>query len=157
MTTLYAGRDDTLDLVVDSLRGQFRAVGLRKVEGGVKNYIAWYDTYNLGEIRRDALTEHLTFAPRPYTVGQACDGTVDACALAMFILCCEALGLDPVAIYRAAYESELDKDAVLSFARWQGLELPERWDDETIEQMCEGLHAVNNHYFVQLFEERLIC
>lgn len=154
MKTVYERRDETLDLVVDELRGRYRAVSLHKVEGGVTNFIAWYDTYVLDKIKRDALTQRLTFSPRPYQAGQACDGTVDAGALALFILCCEALGLDPEDIYAAAYDGEpLCKGEVLAFARWQGLSVPAKWDEKTVERMCEGLHAVNNHYLAQIFEE----
>src|SRR5436305_15275566 len=47
-----------------------------------------------------------TCSPRPYTLGQGCDGTIDICVHALFISYCRAKGLDPETVFTSAHKNE---------------------------------------------------
>jgi hypothetical protein len=76
-------------------------------------------------------------------------------AVALFVDFCNAKGIDPTAIYRAAYP---EREAPTSWtddvqaAEWQGVAYPEAWTDEAAARMLESLHAVNLHALAEAIE-----
>ncbi len=157
MDSLFRHRDTRLDLEVCRLKDDaVLAVSYYKVSGGLK-YLVWrYESVDLVKITANAARWGI-FSKRPYQPGQGCDGSVNDCALALFVYACRGFGLDPEAVYQAAYEGETLASAydgdLLAFARWQGLNVPRVWGEAAFDQVCASLHAVNYHYLAQVFEE----
>ena len=106
MDILFQYRDARLDLEVCRLKDDaVLVVSYYKVEGGLK-YLVWrYESVDLVQIIANA-TRWGNFLKRPYQPGQGCDGSIDACALALFVHACRGFGLDPEVVYQAAYEGE---------------------------------------------------
>lgn len=99
------------------------------------------------------------FSPRPYVLGQPCDGTIEACVFALFYDYCGAKGLDPAALYREAYsdcepDSKGERDATTRRAMAEGVAFPLAWDDEAYRGLLESLTEINNHSLVSVLTER---
>lgn len=106
--------------------------------------------------RRFGLASH-----RPYTPGQACDGTISACVTALFIDLCKHRNINPVTVWNTAYpdkkESVKKKELELTkeFAEWQSVAYPKQWDAVQIELMIESLHNASFHQLVTVVREEL--
>ena len=93
-----------------------------------------------------------TFSKRPYTLGQACDGTIDVCVLALFISYCQTKGLDPQKLYHEAY-SDVEQDYFnktqqenwIMEAKQQGVIYPKCWGRTAYDGLLESLTEINNH------------
>ncbi|HTF18289.1 MAG TPA: hypothetical protein VK658_09475 [Chryseolinea sp.] len=98
---------------------------------------------------------------RPYSPGQACDGTISACVIALFIDLCKHRNVNPVMIWNAAYPDKKPrvnkKELALtkSFADWQRVAYPKQWDAVQIELMLESLHNANFHQLATTVSEEL--
>jgi hypothetical protein len=121
--------------------------GRAKCLGGIK-YLVWrYENgVSLNTAKADLL-EHGCFSPRPYQLGQACDGSITACALALFVRFCRDCGHDDEALMRTAYPNEKrgDLNEIVEFADWQGVAYPAQWDEQAKAGLLGSLHAVNYH------------
>lgn len=117
---------------------------VHKVQGGIMQRM----------YLRDELVQD-TFSPRPYQLGQACDGTIDDPVHGLFILYCRAMRLDAGKLYQAAYPDECGhytlayQEAVLLRARDQGIAEPAEWTDEAFKGLLESLGEINNHQLAQ--------
>ncbi|WP_415906998.1 hypothetical protein [Oleiharenicola sp. Vm1] len=133
-----------------------------RVHGGVVFLNWWTPTDREGlESFFDALADHARghVSPRPYQLGQACDGTIGAPVWTAFHAACVSLGCDPTAIYKDAYPKEgpnpIDWTELAKLAEWQGgVALPASWDEDARVGLCQSLHNINAHYLVELFTER---
>lgn len=99
------------------------------------------------------------FSPRPYVLGQPCDGTIEHCVFALFYDYCGAKGLDPAALYREAYsdcepDSKGERDATTRRAMAEGVAFPLAWDNEAYRGLLESLTEINNHSLVSVLTER---
>lgn len=98
-------------------------------------------------------------SPRPYKPAQACDGSISAPVLHLFNQLCEALKLDPLALYREAYNDHVltaeELAETIRFAEWQGVEIIDNWTSEVIGKIMESLHEVNMHQLANLLEEKV--
>lgn len=132
-----------------------------KIDGGVTFANGWLKE------NRDEIYEFLInlgqsglqrVSPRPYRLGQACDGTIGWPVLHAFKVGCDALKLDADALYRAAYPNEdvPDWNEAQLHAEWQGgVVWPESWNPEAIAALGESLTEINYHSLRAKFEEAL--
>jgi hypothetical protein len=120
--------------------------GFVKCDGGLKHLVQRYAEITLGAAYDDVV-RHGNFSPRPYRLGQACDGSTTSCALALFVRFCRECGLPATQLYRRAYpdEKSLRLSGVVSFAEWQGVAYPKRWNARAKAGLLESLHSVNYH------------
>lgn len=98
------------------------------------------------------------FSQRPYILGQACDGTIENCVVALFYDYCKAKGLNPAALYKDAYPerepSSLDeRNATTRLAMAEGVCFPLRWDQSAFNWLIVSLTEINNHALVAVLEE----
>lgn len=85
--------------------------------------------------------------PRPYVLGQACDGSISAPVMALYLDFCARHGQDAQTLYAEAYpEAEpLEGDAITTFAYWQGVAIPHTWTAACFSGLLESLTEINAH------------
>ena len=138
-----------------------------KVEGGMKHLVRRYPRQRF--TREGALSQAKIdlkkgyFSPRPYKLGQACDGSISACVMSLFKQFCDAKGVNPIALYRDAYQKYdgvkyIDPDFTneVRFADWEGVAYPEQWDEKAIAGLVESLTEVNNHQLAGLITDTFL-
>jgi len=116
-------------------------------KSGVRQFFAYLDSRKAAYV-----------SPRPYRLGQSCDGTIGSPVLHAFKVACDALGLDADALHRKAYPEEHDDLPDWSdcrrHAEWQGgVVWPERWDASAVAGLAESLTEINYHSLRGEFEE----
>lgn len=134
----------------DPHRNEWVIEAFLKVSGGVK-YAVWRQTEQpeAHEIR-SVLAGHPMTSPRPYVLGQACDGSITSCVVALFAEWCARTGRDPVALMKRAYPDETDWSTA-SFAEsreraeWEGVSYPEAWGLLEQNGLISSLTAINYH------------
>jgi hypothetical protein len=99
-----------------------------------------------------------TFSPRPYQLGQHCDGTIDDCVHALFLNWCKAKEYSPETLYREAYPNdeypeEMQK-GIQARAGLEGVAYPEEWGAKEFEGLIASLTEINNHSLVSVLEEK---
>lgn len=84
---------------------------------------------------------------RPYVLGQACDGSISAPVMALYLDFCARHALDAQALYAEAYPEAglLERDAITAFANWQGVTLPHTWTGACFSGLLESLTEINAH------------
>ena len=99
------------------------------------------------------------FSRRPYRLGQHCDGTIDTCVHALFILWCQVNAFDPEHVYATAYPEEPRSDysaaaqrRVLSQANAEGIVVPQNWDEKSFMSLLDSLTQINNHLLTEVVE-----
>jgi hypothetical protein len=69
---------------------------------------------------------------RPYQLGQACDGSITTCVLALFENFCKARDLDLISLLHQAYAERVYSpkrfDTIQRDADWEGTAYPAQWD-----------------------------
>jgi len=113
------------------VRGCGRRETRRRVEAGVQMKID---------------DEHVAVQPRPFRVGDE-DPVGGECALALFIQCCLDSGHSPVRHLRRAFDGSVNgdritqawKQAVGRVAGFEGVELPNGWDEERVDALLYSL------------------
>lgn len=107
-----------------------------------------------------SLAKQKSISPRPYQLGQACDGSITSCVLALFHSFCLYAQLNPGQFYREAYSErekdnfrDLDFKAILPFANWQGVKYPRIWGKDEYEGLLESLTEINYHSLANLLDE----
>jgi len=91
-----------------------------------------------------------TFSPRPYHLGQACDGTIDPCVHALFIRWARAHGRDPQALYQQAYPDDdpgydvAEQEELPHEATAQGVEIPDSWGEAAFQGLITSLTEINH-------------
>ena len=130
-----------------------------KIPDGIKHINRRYKSPNLTVIQSE-VNQYGTVSPRPFVVGQTCDGTGDACCHALYFHYCQSQGLDPIALYRRAYQvhngkkySDPDYEAIIEKAIWEGLEYPPEWNDASFKLLLKSLYSINNRSLVEVLEE----
>jgi len=128
--------------------------GFSKCDGGLRHLVHRYVRTDLNLAMLDVDT-YGHFSPRPYQLGQACDGSITECALALFVSFCRERGFSPDELHRAAYpKEELPAwDDVLSAADWQGVAYPKQWDEKAKSGLLESLHEINCHSLAAIVSE----
>lgn len=98
---------------------------------------------------------------RPYSPGQACDGTISACVTALFIDLCKHRNVNPVTIWNTAYPDEKPRVSkknlglTKNFADWQRVAYPRHWDAVQIDLILESLRHANFHQLATVVSEEL--
>ena len=115
------------------------------------------DLIEIGKLLK--MVEKSVFSPRPYKLGQCCDGSIDACVFALFFDYCEKNNLDWKELYKKAYPEtdteEINEDFLKQLAEWEGVEYPQVWDKKAIEGLLKSLGEINNHSLVDVLSENL--
>jgi hypothetical protein len=141
--------------------GQVYLEAYEKVPAGV-TFLNWWAPATPAGVRRffRGLTERSVefVSPRPYKLGQACDGTIGSPVLHAYKDACEALGLDADRIYKAAYPDRDDNppewNECRRHAEWQGgVDWPARWDAAAVERLADSLTEINYHSLRSEFTE----
>lgn len=162
----YDYRTDTLSVYClaapahrEDLHGKIYLEALEKIPGGV-TFLNWWAPATLAGFREffTGLAERIGefLSPRPYRLGQACDGTIDSCVLAAFKQSCDALRFDANALYEQAYpqrnDTPPDWKRCCEFAEWQGgVALPAKWDAAALAGLDESFHEINYHSLAAVF------
>jgi hypothetical protein len=129
--------------------------GFVKCDDGVRHLVHRYEKVTLHQAALDTL-EHGTFSPRPYRLAQACDGSINECALALFVNFCNAIRCAPDTLFRTAYPDDRQLPVwreIVSAADWQGVHYPAHWNTEAVAGLLESLHAVNYHQLAAVVGE----
>lgn len=100
-----------------------------------------------------------TFSQRPYELGQACDGTIDTCVMALLISYCQNKKIDLRTLLTLCYPnddwSHLTNDYQnnkLTLAHEEGLIIPSCWDSIAFDGLCDSLTEINLHSMVEALE-----
>ncbi|MDP3071121.1 MAG: hypothetical protein Q8N18_12595 [Opitutaceae bacterium] len=141
--------------------GQFYLEAFERIAGGVTFLNAWVPATPAGVERFFRwLTERKKefVSPRPYRLGQACDGTIGSAVLHAYYVACSALGLDADRLYKRAYPERTDNPpdwhGCQHHAEWQGgVVWPDCWDAAAIDGLAESLTAINYHSLRSEFED----
>lgn len=141
--------------------GQVYLECFEKTVGGVA-FLNWWAPATQAGVRQFfsalAAYDEARVSPRPYRLGQSCDGTIGSSVLHAFKVACDALGLDADALHRKAYPDEHndvpDWSECQRHAEWQGgVAWPERWDASAVVGLAESLTEINYHSLRGEFEE----
>jgi hypothetical protein len=132
------------------------------VLGGVVFLNGWYPAKRAGYAEffaELAARERAYVSPRPYKLGQACDGTITTSVLAAFCAACDALGWDASALYAEAYPQE--RDMIPDWGRcrrdadWQGgVVWPAQWDAVALDGLEHSLTEINYHRLRDMLDEQ---
>ncbi|MBO3461363.1 hypothetical protein G7B40_038645 [Aetokthonos hydrillicola Thurmond2011] len=102
-----------------------------------------------------------TPSPRPFQLGQVCDGTTNTCVIALFILYCRASKLDPQDIMETAYPvndwshftAEYQQKQITA-AQMEGIEVPKSWKSpRELDRLCVSLREINLHQLANILEK----
>jgi hypothetical protein len=129
--------------------------GFVKCDAGVSHLVHRYGTVALHQAALDAL-QYGTFSPRPYQLGETCDGSITECVLALFVNFCNATDRAPDALFRAAYPDDRRIpvwDEIMSVADWQGVCCPTHWNANAVAGLLQSLHAINYHQLAAVVAE----
>ena len=112
------------------------------------------------ELEANDVLEFQVFSPRPYVLGQACDGSISNCVSALFFDCCEANGLEAAAIQMEAYPDETppaseERALIIRRGMSEGVSFPLNWDVAANRGLIESLRAINNHCLAALLESKV--
>ncbi|BDM83574.1 hypothetical protein [Acaryochloris marina] len=142
----------------DPDRQDYLVEGFLKVDGGIKHLICRYRFISLPLIRSELEAGY--FSQRPFVLGTGCDGTGDVCCHALFHRFCLEFQLDPVALFRKAYQvndwenyRDPDYSAILQHANWQGVVYPQCWGKAEFDSLIFSLYDINNRSLVEVLSE----
>jgi len=150
--------DNRMDLL-----GRVYLEAFEKIPGGITFLNNWITDTPTGfrEFFAELSQQKKKFlSPRPYRLGQACDGTITSSVLAAFKVACDALGFDADTLYKKAYPEPDDPPPVWADCRqdadWQGgVVWPGQWDATAINGLVESLTEINYHSLVTVFSEAI--
>lgn len=128
------------------------------VDGGLRHQVMrWHTRPRVTEIRTECSGTGF-FSKRPYTLGQACDGSISAPVIALYADFCKARGLDAVALLQRAYPDE-DAWDIETFTRtradadWQGTNFPAVWNAKAVQGLLASLTEINYHQLIGIVED----
>ena len=119
---------------------------LLRVQGGVLHAVQRYVKRPSRQQLRADTREHGVESPRPYQLGQYCDGSITPAVIALYVDFCQRRGLDPAALYAAAYPDREERETFTStveLAEWEGVAYPNSWTDEAVQGLLRSLEAAN--------------
>jgi hypothetical protein len=145
-------------LAHDDRRGEWITEVIVRQREGIRHLVNRYagarPTFQT--LRQDA-RRHGVVSPRPYQLGQFCDGSITTCVVALFENFCRARQLDAMALLHQAYPDRVytlkDLDATRRHADWEGTAYPAQWDRTAIDGLLESLNAVNYRSLRDIVEE----
>lgn len=107
---------------------------------------------------RDKIIQE-TFSPRPYKLGQACDGTIGICAMALYLHFCMTHGFDAEGLLQRAYPEEYitltieAQQDIIDCAALEGISVPLLWDENAFAGLLQSLEEINYHQLYAVLEE----
>lgn len=134
---------------------QVEMIGFVKVAGGVKYLVGQYK-FRSSDDALNELHHSGIFSRRPYHLGQACDGSITVCVLALFYRFCQEQGHLPNVLLKAAFPSQdmlPDWTDLIASAQWQGVAYPKKWDSESSAGLLKSLHEINCHALAALVSD----
>ena len=96
---------------------------------------------------------------RPYRLGQACDGTIDTCVTALFLVWCYAHDHDPATLVLRAYGETRHEWSVarqlktLREAFAEGVVVPPVWCAASVRGLLDSLHEINCHALAEVVSD----
>lgn len=141
--------------------GQIYLEAYEKVRGGV-TFLNWWAPATPTGVREffRGLAERRTefVSPRPYRLGQACDGTINSPVLHAYKVACDAFSLDADRLYKIAYPERGDDPPDWTECRrhadWQGgVQWPTQWDADAVDRLTKSLTEINYHSLRSEFAE----
>lgn len=149
-------------LMQDGRSEQWVTEAYLRVDGGIRHQVMrWYKRPRVSEIIAEC--RNTTFvSPRPYVLGQACDGSIGYAVIALYADFCRARNLDPQCLMHRAYSDEGRSDpktytVARQYADWETTTFPKPWDAPAVNGLIESLHEINYHQLatqVELFRQR---
>lgn len=91
---------------------------------------------------------------RPYQPGQGCDGSIDAPVLFLLKDFCDRQGFNTSNLYLQCYGHDQQWPEVLAFAKWQGVDVPFKWDQSSYNLLIQSLTNVNKSSLVEKLIQR---
>lgn len=137
-------QSENWDIWIGRSYGNLVMEGFVKVGDALKHIACQVDDMSL--TNAVSLTmQHGRDVRRPYVLGQACDGSISAPVMALYLDFCARHALDAQALYAEAYpEAELlEQDAITAFAHWQGVTIPHTWTGACFSGLLESLTEIN--------------
>ena len=143
------------------LQGKLYLEAFEKVPGGVV-FLNWWAPATPAGVTDFfaglATRTRLHVSPRPYRLGQACDGTIGSPVLHACKIACDALGLDADALYKKAYPERDDDPPDWADCQrhtdWQGgVVWPAAWDEAAVRGLAASLTEINFHRLVAEFSD----
>ena len=137
-------QDEDWDIWIGRSYGNLILEGFVKTGETLKHLVWQVDDSNLTNAV-DLILRYGRVVRRPYVLGQACDGSISAPVMALYLDFCTRHGLDAQALYAAAYpEAELlEENAIDTSAKWQGVRLPHTWTAACFSGLLESLTEIN--------------
>lgn len=144
-------------VMFDKKTNQYVCEVYLKTNGGIIYYFNRYSEFSLNTLLDDAINGQ--YSPRPYQLAQPCDGTITAPVLALYYSYCKAKGYDPQLLHDKAYPLDkaepLNFDDIILFARWQGVNIPVKWNSENSLKLLDSLTEINYHALVDILFETM--
>lgn len=122
----------------------FMATIVTQIDGGIRH-----------QMFLNGAVIQTTDSPRPYQLGQACDGTINACVHGLLVLYCRAQQINLQQLHTTAYPDEApytptEQQAILQEAIAEGIAVPAQWDDDAFAGLLRSLTEINNHRLADL-------
>lgn len=145
-------------LAHDDRRGEWVAEVMLREPAGIRYLVHRYSgTQPSWRTLRSDARRHGKLSPRPYQLGQACDGSITTCVLALYDNFCRSRNLDAIALVHQAYDDVVYTkhkfDAIRRAADWERTAYPAQWNLTAIQGLLQSLHEVNYHSLATVVEE----
>lgn len=161
MGVLTLERDTSAWIEFDKEYAEWLVQVFVRVSGGVYHLVARYsgEQPSLDFLRHEA-RRRSCLSKRPYRLGQSCDGSIEACVMALFFNFCAMRNVDAAELRRAARPNrpELTAQEIAAIkeqADWEGTDYPRTWDDNAMRGLVESLHAINAHALAYAVENTM--
>jgi hypothetical protein len=163
----YALQDGKLEIVVQAWVKRPGGLAYR-----VLRYPGTEDTpLNLPLVIEHTIADHVTrradgrverrtnLSPRPYRLGQSCDGSINDCVLALYFAFCQSARQDPTRLMAEAYPDQEpytqdNWNQIQDLANWQGVRYPGQWNLRARRGLLESISEINYHQLNGLLIER---
>ena len=147
-------RSDRHDLWIGENNGYLILEGFVKNGDALRHLVSGIEDSRL-DAAVDLVLRHGRRVRRPYRLWGACDGSIDAPAMALFLDFCRRHDLDADILYAQAYPDDppLEQDAITDFAHWQGVLLPHTWTAACFAGLLASLTEINNHTLRGVLDE----
>lgn len=124
--------------------GSLLMEGFLKEGESLKHLVSTVDDTNL-VTAVDLVRRYGRVIRRPYVLSQACDGSISAPVYALYLDFCTRHDLDAQTLYAEAYPEDegLEPESITTFARWQGVQIPNVWTAGCFSGLLESLTEIN--------------
>lgn len=147
-------RSDRHDVWIGETHGHLILEGFVKTGGTLKHLVLGVEDSRL-DAAVDLVLRYGKRVKRPYRLGGACDGSIDAPVMALFLDFCTRHGLDADVLHALAYPDDPppEQGAITDFARWQGVFVPHTWTAACFSGLLASLTEINCHTLRGVLDE----